>query len=171
MEDLKESFLKNWDRFVTELKGNLFSFSDKQFLSYASASQILADSLFEWKSEANVIGRWLDKLKINDREKYEKVSGILFKGIRFENIEVKSDNNEKLLPYIPYGISVAALGATFVFHSSIWLKVMAAVLPPVLLKSPIEKLQNDLKRQTAKKLIPEYLTQLDKYKTAILLVL
>ena len=71
--ELKESFLKNWERFITELKGRMISFTDKQPLTSSSVSQILADSLFEWKSEANLIGKWLDNLKSSDQEKYEKV--------------------------------------------------------------------------------------------------
>ena len=77
--ELKESFLKNWERFITELKGNMLSFADKQPLTNSSASQILADNLFEWKSESNLIGKWLDNLKASNRDKAEKVSDILFK--------------------------------------------------------------------------------------------
>ncbi len=169
--ELKESFLKNWERFITELKGRMISFTDKQPLTSSSVSQILADSLFEWKSEANLIGKWLDNLKSSDQEKYEKVSDILFKQIKFEDIKLEPTKQEKILPFVPYGISALALGTTYVLHTNIWWKIAAVAVPPIVLKKPIDNLIDELQLQNSKDSIPKYLSQLDKYKEAILAVL
>lgn len=169
--ELRETFLKNWERFIDELKGRMVSFSANQPLSSSSASQILSDTLFEWKSEANLIGKWLDNLKSNDQEKYETVSEILFKQVKFEDIKLEPTQQEKILPFVPYGVSALALGTTFVLHTNIWWKIAAVAVPPIVLKKPIDILLEDIQLQNAKDSIPQYLSQLDKYKEAILAVI
>lgn len=166
--ELRESFLKNWERFLTELKGSMLSAADKQPFNSSLASQILADTLFEWKSESNLIGKWLDNLKQSDRKKYEKVAEILFKQVKFEDVKLEPSNQEKILPFVPYGVSVAALGTTCLLHTSIWWKIAAVVVPPVVLKKPIDNLIDELQLQNAKDSIPKYISQLDKYKDVIL---
>ena len=122
------------------------------------------------KSEANLIGKWLDNLKSSDSEKAEKVSEILFKQIKFEDIKLEPTQQEKILPFVPYGVSALALGTTFVLRTNIWWKIAAVAVPPIVLKKPIDNLLEEIQLQNAKDSIPQYLLQLDKYKEAILAV-
>ena len=110
-------------------------------------------------------------MKSSNREKAEKVSDVLFKQIKFQDIKLEPTQQEKILPYVPYGVSALALRTTFVFHTNIWWKIAAVAVPPIVLKKPIDNLLEEIHQQNAKNSIPQYLAQLDKYKEAILAVL
>ena len=170
-QELRKSFTDNWNEFLAELRGSLVNYAEKHNLSSASASQILSDTLFQWKSDSNIIAKWLDKLKNDDYEKSIKVSNILFKEIKFEKVEMKPDKLVEILPFLPWGISFVAFGITWNYNLSIWIKIAAIILPPILLKPIIRKKKEELNRLAAKATIPEYISQLDKYKEAILAVL
>lgn len=189
--ELKQSFLVNWERFTDELKGSLVRYSANQPLTSSSASQILADLLFEWKSEANLIGRWLDNLKTTDSVKAAKVSELLFTKVKFEEVKQEPGKMITLLPYAPFAVSAVAFAITYliqkkqemqidteasialqaIIDSFFWWKVAAAVVPIIVLYSPIKKLQNRLILDNTQNTIPSYLAQLDKYKEAILSIL
>lgn len=172
---LQESFIKNWDEFVVEVRGALVNHAEKQRLTYSVASKILSDMLFEWRSDANVISKWLDDLKLSDYEKSVKVSDILFKSVSFENIDVEVNKTANYLPYAPFVISFVALGITWNLNLTFILKLLvyplALFLPPVLLSKFVKNIQEDFYIKAARNSIPAYINQLDKYKEAILAVL
>lgn len=168
MNTLRNQFEELWEDYISSFKGSLISQTNNQPMSYHLAKRTLEEVTLSWLSEFDRRGRWLMRL-----EKEFPDKGIVVKDIFRNDISIKeiasSDGHVSASKYlVPAGLAVAGyFAAKYLAYNAI--KTLSLVLIPALISIPI--LNSHLKnRQKSREdaIIDSYVSQLDKYKVAIL---
>ena len=168
--EAKENFIRVWEEYLTKLKGQLLRQKDDS-LSFDSALSVLREVNASWRSEFDLLGRWLTDYSKFDEEKGKEVSSIIFDDMKFEEIKVTPDTKQKMLKYLPWAGAALGFGGSFLLKASQTIQAVSTILPLALLFPATKKIKSDFDMQQNRNLITEYLQQLDKYKNTIISII
>ena len=160
-------FKKCWEKFSSQLQGQLITKAKSNTLQTASANLALSDSVSFWDDRYAEGRKWLDGLSVKNAEKAKLIEEILLDDMQFQTL-AEQKSNDKLLKYgIPMG------GAVMGFVVS---KAIGTALPGravlmggmALAGCPLGKGMASASRDGAKKkMIDEYMQQLEKYRLSV----
>lgn len=166
----KENFLSTWEEYITKLKGLLLR-QKNDSLTIDSASSALNEVNASWRSEYDILGRWLTDFTKFDEEKGKEITSIIFEDIKFEEIKVMSNYKHKILDILPWAGAALGFGVSHLFKAGQTIQAVLTILPPALLLPATKKAKTDFGIQQSRNLIDEYLSQLDKYKNTIISII
>ena len=168
MNTFINQFEELWEDYISSFKGSLISQTNNQPLSYLLVKRTLDEATLSWQSEFDRRGRWLMRLEKEHPEKGAVVKDILKNDISIKEINSSERNVSASKYLVPAGIAAAGYFlAKFLAYNTF--KTACVVLIPALISIPI--LNSHLKnRQKSREdaIIDSYVSQLDKYKVAIL---
>ena len=168
--EAKESFLRNWEEFITKLKGQLLRQKDNT-LSLDSLSSSLTEVTSAWRSEFDILGRWLIDYTQFDEVRGKEISDVLFEDMKFEEIKVPANSKNKVLELLPWVGAALGFGTSYFFKASHVIQAVSTILPPAVLIPVANNVKAEFAMQNKRSLITEYLSQLDKYKNSILSII
>lgn len=78
-----EQFNHVWETFMSTIRGALMANAEAEPLTFERAQKLLASKSIVWQEDVSSEGIWLCNLKKKDKRKWEEVSDILSKNLRF----------------------------------------------------------------------------------------
>lgn len=168
MNTLRKQFEELWEDYISSFKGSLISQTINQPMSYHLAKRTLEEVTLSWLSEFDRRGRWLMRLEKEYPDKGGAVKDIFRNDITIKEIAPSGSNVSVGKYLVPAGLAAAGyFAAKLLAYNTI--KTACLVIIPALISIPI--LNTHLKsRQKSREdaIIDSYVSQLNKYKVAIL---
>ncbi len=167
----KEKFESLWQDFISLVKGKLLLTGRNQTLTTPLANLILSEAASSWVSEYEINGKWLQQYKDENEAKAALVQDILYKDMKFSDINMKRD----LPDYYDYIIPAAGAGVGYGTGMLLGLGKIAqlvSVLGPAILLFPAVKMFR--KNQQESNIVVNvdlYIEQLNKFRDSVLSVL
>ena len=168
--EAKESFEKNWEEFLTKLKGQMLRQKDNN-LTLDLLSSVLKEVLASWRSEYDILGRWLIDYTKQNEQKGKEISVVIFEDMKFEEVKIADNSNKKMLDILPWAAAAVGFGASYFLKASQVIQAVATILPPAVLIPLTNNVKNEYAIQKKRNQINDYLTQLDKYKNTIISII
>jgi hypothetical protein len=171
MRDYKSEFNQCWDRFKVNVKAKLMNRSEEAPLTVAGANLALKDAVTGWLDEFDILGSLLVKVKRDQPDTAKEIERIL----RFELV-FKEESREKsitdLAAYaVPIAGAVAGGGISMIRKANFLVKVASIVLPAAVLTPVMKQVKQNKEQEIDKKLINQYVLQLEGFKEKILKLL
>lgn len=166
-----DDFKTVWKRFEELSHGKLIEKSKQSALTAAAARTAVSAAASVWTDKYDPCGKWLGELRREDAKKASRILEIV------ENIDfIDAPPAKKLSDLSVVGISVlgAVVGAgvsSQVFHTGTLVSAAYAILPAAALYPIMKKTQSEVYRSEEKRVIGEYMEQLDSVRGLILEVL
>lgn len=167
----RDSFEKQWEKFLTSLKGKILKESSKQQLTYPLLNLLLRDARLCWESDYDENGRWLKKYKEENPEKGELIYNILLEDMVFTEIKPAKGNSEIMNYALPVVGAVAGFGISSLLHANAIIKAVSTIAPAALLYTTTKSVGTNKKDNSTKQLIDAYIAQLDKFKVSIISII
>lgn len=168
MDTFRNQFEELWEDYISSFKGSLISQISNQPMSYHLAKRTLEEVTLSWLSEFDRRGRWLMRLEKEFPDKGAVVKDIFRNDISIKEIASSDSHVPASMYLVPAGLAAAGyFAAKLLAYNPI--KTASLVLIPALISIPI--LNSHLKNKQKGKddvIIDSYVTQLTKYKSAIL---
>lgn len=168
MDTFRNQFEELWEDYISSFKGSLISQISNQPMSYHLAKRTLEEVTLSWLSEFDRRGRWLMRLEKEFPDKGAVVKDIFRNDISIKEIASSDSHVPASMYLVPAGLAAAGyFAAKLLAYNPI--KTASLVLIPALISIPI--LNSHLKNKQKDKddvIIDSYVTQLTKYKSAIL---
>ena len=163
----KETFEKNWQKFITRIRGQMMSQMKNGFFSYGTLDLILADSLGFWESKDFEGARWLDEFERSHPDKAQRVRAILLEDMRFTEEPLEKPKGKVLSYAVPVGSAVAGLLAARAAGAGKAVQIAGALVPAVVTASVTDSAVRATADKKEKEWIDLYLRQLDKYRLSV----
>lgn len=168
----KSSFEKNWTAFITRLKGQIISRSQKHEMGYQQLRLLLSDAALSWVSGEEACGRWLMTYSRSNPAKGESIRDILTKDMQFTELPPpKKAYNETLNYVIPVAGAAAGFGISSMFKATTLIKAISTIAPAAVLYPSAKSLGDNLNKNSKSLQLEEYIDQLEKYKLSVISVL
>ncbi len=171
IKDYKNEFNQYWDRFKVNVKAKLMSRSEEAPLTVAGANLALKDAVSGWLDEFDILGSLLVKIKHDQPDTAEEIERIL----RFELVfqeEYRDKSLAELAAYaVPIAGAVAGGGISIVRKAGFFVKVASVVLPAAVLTPVMKQVKQNKEQEIDKKLVEQYVHQLEGFKEKILKLL
>ena len=167
----RDSFEKQWEKFLTSLKGKILKESAKQQLTCPLLNLLLRDARLCWESDYDENGRWLNNYKAENPEKGELIYNILLEDMIFTEIKSAKGNSEIMNYAIPIAGAVAGFGISSLLHANAIIKAVSTIAPAALLYATTKSVDTNKKDNSAKQLVDAYIAQLDKFKVSIISII
>lgn len=166
-ETYYDEFEKNWEKFTTQLQGQIMTQAQKGVLVHSVLNLILADCVGFWDSKYSEGGRWLDRYETEYPKKADMIRDIFLNDMKFTDEGEKSSDLEALKYIVPVGTAIAGFAVSG-FGKAGMLARAACTVVPAAVAYPIATNIVNIKSDDAKEnLIQAYMKQLDKYKLSI----
>ena len=160
-------FEKYWEKFVTQLRGQMMTQAKKGIFSFASLNLILADCVGFWDSRYSEGGRWLDRYEKEHPDKAELIRDILLKDMKFQEEESGSLKKDFLKYVVPAGSAVAGLAIARVAGATTATQAICTLAPAAVAYPVTNNVVHTLNDNVKKKVIQSYMDQLNKYKKGV----
>lgn len=170
MED-KEIFEKHWEKFITRLKGKMIKQSEKQKLTYPMVKLLLSDTVLDWGSEYDEIGRWLMDYSKRNPEQGGRIRNVLMDDMNFTEIAQQKDYSEVINYAVPLAGAIAGFGVSSLWHAGTVVKAVSTLAPAAILYPSTKALGTAFKDNSRNAMINGYMEQLGKYKMNVLSIL
>lgn len=164
-------FEKNWEQFMTRLRGKILHYAQRQKLTYSLMKLILKDASNGWDSDLEENGRWLMQYCRQNPQEGELVRKILLEDMRFTEMPKEKGDWEILTHAVPVAGAAAGFGLSAMFDARPVMKAVCTVAPALLLYPMAKGFEGSVKDRNTQEYIDKYLLQLDKYKKSVIRVL
>jgi len=160
-------FDEEWKRFGDKLRGKLMTGLSNRTLTLGYANVFLKEESLVWFDKYERSGNWLTLFGNENPEKAEIIVNILKQDLGF-NKEIKEETNYKFIKYaIPAAAAVVGGGLAHELSGKLLTQLMGAAVPAVVLYPVATELEKNYGKDGKKKLIEDYILQLEKYRTSI----
>lgn len=162
-----DDFKKNWDKFFTRLQGQLITQAKNGIFTPASSNLILADCIGFWDSRYSEGGRWLEKFEKEYPKKAEMVRKILLNDMKFEENSADDSKQEYLKYIIPVGSAAAGFAISKIAGANAIVQAVCTVAPAMVAYPVANNFVHAAEDNRKKKMIQDYLSQLNKHRVSI----
>lgn len=171
MKDYKNEFNQCWDRFKVNVKAKLMERSEDSPLTLAGANLALKDAVSGWLDEFDILGSMLVKVKREQPDTGKEIERILRYELIFQE-ESREKSLSDLAAYaVPIAGAVAGGGISMIRKASFLVKVASIVLPAAVLTPVMKQVKQSKDEELDKKLIDQYVRQLEGYRERIVKLL
>lgn len=166
-----DDFKTVWKRFEELSHGKLIEKSKQSALTAAAARTAISAVATIWTDKYDPCRKWLGELRREDVKKASRILEIL------ESIDfIDAPPAKKLSELSVIGVSMlgAVVGAgvsSRVFHTGMLVSAASAILPAATLYPIMKKTQSEMYKFEEKRIIGQYMEQLDSVRSLILEVL
>lgn len=166
-----EVFEKNWEQFMTRLRGKIMHYAQRQKLTSSLMKLILKDASNSWDSDKEENGRWLMHYCRQNPQGGELVRRILLEDMDFTEVPERKGNGEILTHVVPVAGAAAGFGISSAMGATTVAKAVFTIAPALLLYPAAKGFSGSVRDRNAEEYIDRYLLQLDKYKKSVVSVL
>ena len=166
-----EQFERNWKKFVVVLHGKMLTRPAKSELTPRIANMMLSEALEVWSSEVDEAGRWLLTVMQSDIRKGKEIEKIFLDEIHFRKRKNIKRIPKVLLYIIPILCAVAGFFIARICTELIWVPVLAACLPLLIVYFVLVGLSKGLQEAGKEMVIEDYMNQLSAYREEIIRIL
>lgn len=166
-----EIFEKNWEQFMTRLRGKIMHYAQRQKLTYSLMKLILKDALNSWDSDKEESGRWLMQYCRQNPQGGAMVRRILLEDMDFTEVSKEKGNWDILTHAVPVAGAAAGFGISSAMGATSVTKAVFTIAPALLLYPAAKGFSGSVKDRNTEEYIDRYLLQLDKYKKSVISVL
>ncbi|MCH5185007.1 MAG: hypothetical protein J1F64_02665 [Oscillospiraceae bacterium] len=160
-------FLKNWDKFISRLKGEIMMQANKGVFTFSYINLILADCTGFWDSSHSEGGRWLIELEKAFPDKAELVRTILLNDMRFSEESGNIQKNNILRYAVPIGSAVVGFSLSNMMGASKIVKAICTIAPAAVTVPITNNILSGMDDSRTKSIINRYISQLEKYRISI----
>lgn len=160
-----------WKGFEESARGKLIEKSKQSPLNAAAARIAVSAAAIAWTDKYTPCGKWLAELNAKDAQKARRISELV-QSIDF--VEVPPQKQISDLGVIGVSAGSAVIGAgisSHFFHTGVLGSAASAVLPAAVIYPIMKAAQSDMRRSAEKKLIEQYVGQLNDVRIVILEIL
>lgn len=163
----RERFEANWQKFTTQLRGQMMIEAKKQKLTYPMLKLMLASHVGYWDSRQKEGGRWLDAYEAANPEKGALVREILVKDMCFSEEEDSRSQTDIWKYAVPVGGAAAGFAISHALGAAAGVQAVATVAPAVIGYPLAGSLSGSARERGKKELLDRYMAQLQKYKKSV----
>ena len=166
-----EQFDKNWELFITRVKGQIKKRCQGGTPSFVQMNAILKDCALDWESGDNACGRWLTNLKKEMPEKSELIRQILVEDMHFREDSTMKGMPALLKTVIPVAGAVAGMTISRVAGATTTLQLLSAAGAAVVLTPAMKTIDQQVCDINTSKSLQAYLEQLELYRISVVNIL
>lgn len=160
-----------WKRFEELSYGKLIEKSRQASLTAAAAGTAVSTAATAWTDKYDPCGKWLGDLRKRDAKKAEQITKIVESIDFIEAPPAKRISDISVIGVPVLGALVGAGVSSRVFHAGIFAGAASAILPAAALYPIMKKTQSEMCKSEEKRLVGQYMEQLDSVRGLILEVL
>lgn len=162
-----DDFEKNWDKFIARMHGQLIKQARDGVFTLASSNLILADCSGFWDSRHSEGGRWLEKFEKEYPQKAEIIRNILLHDMRFAENSVGDSGQEYLKYIVLVGSAATGFAISKIVGANAIVQAVCTIASAVVAYPVVNNVIHAVDDSRKKKMIQDYLSQLDKYRISI----
>ena len=169
--EAKADFERNWTKFITRLKGQIITKSEKQELTYPLLKLLLSDAALSWDAKDEENGRWLMNYAASEPVKGQTIRGILTEDMQFTELQPKKVYSESLNYVVPVAGAAVGLGISSLLGANTLVKAISTIAPAAVLYPSAKAIGDNLNKKGRSLLLEEYIAQLEKYRISVISVI
>ncbi len=166
-----EQFERNWKKFTAVIHGKMLTRSSKSELTPRVANMMLSEALQTWSSEVDEAGRWLLAVMQSNPQKGKDVEKVFLDEMHFRKRKSTKRIPKAVLYLVPILFAAAGFFIARIFTETIWIPVLAAVIPLLIVYLILIGLAKGLQEAGKEMLIEDYMNQLSMYRQEIVRIL
>ncbi len=163
----EENFEKYWNKFITQIRGQMMNQVKQGIFTYSSLNLILAGCVGFWEFRDSEGGRWLDGYEKEHPKQAELIRKILLEDMKFTEEPISiSKNNYMKYAAVAGGAAVGLLASKMTGAGNVASTVLT--IAPAVAAYPIAgNIADSLTARKADEMMAAYVRQLDKYRLSV----